>query len=700
MGYSRFDESQPILRDVAVASRAPGKKAIAETLDSAAQKALEVGGDLAKEASSSMYLASQANINELKINSLINMQQHPDHAEEFAKATATGIDSITSNAYVNKDDRSKLKYAASLTNDELLLKAGEITSRNSKIQAKALIYSNLPANLKILQDSAINNHELFAHTSEAMMNQWQGALKSEVVSGIEYANTMKTIGDIIDRATMLHRDIKNSPEGMSAVDYHKATGSILNTNTSDNSHEPINETTRYLQQNYSEEMDEKAAISDISQGKIPNPQLLMSLPKNAFKTVYYNMQGMIEAQSNIRAGEPMPQILSRVNELSSKDRVLNNRESGELQHYNYFISRMKAGDYVKIIADLPGGGAIAKNYTDNVNALDGLLRQAKDPEDIKRIQTQKFQNYNNYVNNNIALGESRHYPFPWVQPIPKEIVNSAQLGFEKDKDPYQTLRVLDMHSKWNQPYLAAAMKNTSQQETMQAVSLMRHANTGISESDQAKWIAANQDGRDFSLLKLGTKNEGMPEKLLLGKIVTGLAQTKILSYTGKQPTGDISTGYNQLSTNRNAGLLNSIVNRVKYEAMANQDYKLEKADVYIDKALSDVKKSYQIIQGTNYQFNKNEMPFNESDAPFVAEYALNEAYKNFHRGKSEAEFRLSLDRNPFTVTMTRDHRLIAMDNSGNVVFDQLYTNKILSSIRIQKKEEEKNNKKELPQVEF
>lgn len=703
MSNSRFirpDEEQPILRDIPLPSRVEGKNALANVFGEVSQKAFEVGGNLADEASSSMYLASQANIEELKNNALMSMQKNPEKAEEFATLAKSGINSVTDTAYVNKADRGKLKYIAQSTTDDLAFKASEVQLQNANLQAKALLFANLPTNLKTISSSAIKDPKLFQDSSESFVSQWNGALKSGIVTGIEYANAMKSLGVIIDRAQGIHELYKN-PEGTTANEFHKAIGSPLNTDTATHSNFPINENTNFLQAHISGEMDEQQVLADCSQGKLPDPETLMGLSDNAFKTSLFCMQGAQEAKANIDSHESFPDIFSRIDDLTQSGRVLSNQEKGELGFYKHYFGMLNNGKFSELMAETPLGGKIAQQYSQKSNALIELMSQTKDPNELAKLQSQSKNNYNSYVNDKIALGEAKKIPTKWIQPIDSNIIKPAQISFQNGQDPMQALKVLDMHNKMNQNYVASAMKTVQQQEVMHAVSLMRNVSNPITDSEAAKWITYNQEGKDFNLLKLATKDEGTTEKQIISKVTVGLVNSNILNFIGRLPSSNIESGYSQFGTDRNSAIVSMIVNRVKGDALEHNDFTVSNSDQYIEKAITELKKGYNIISGSNYQFNANDIPFDIQDAPFVSDYALDKAYKNFHVGKTEAEFRLSLDRNPFTVTMSRDHRLLVQDTIGNIVFDQLFTPVILSIIRNNKKKENESiPEKEMPKVEF
>lgn len=111
----QLEETQPILQAQGVASGAEGYEAFAKTLGGLAKNAAEQVETIEADKSNSMYLASQANVDDLKLSTQELIAKDPAHANDFIKTFKQSVEEVGSIAYVNKSDKKTPRiYSANI----------------------------------------------------------------------------------------------------------------------------------------------------------------------------------------------------------------------------------------------------------------------------------------------------------------------------------------------------------------------------------------------------------------------------------------------------------------------------------------------------------------------------------------------------------------------------------------------------------
>ena len=661
----QFEDTQPILKPVEVNSEAEGYEAFAKTLGSIAQSTGAKTEDLVSEQSNAMYMASASQMETAKTNAHIDMIKHPDQAENIAANSADTMDSITRNSFVNSQDRRKLKSLGADNFNAIRLKAAEVSYDQSQKAASIAYWDNYPVMMKGIQDALDTNDFKKAKTLEDSFHQ--ASLNAAQVGAItpeQFASVRKSNFDLYDRTQDLLK-MAGNPDGHTAAEYHAVAQSPFNTSNFDNVGFPVNPRTQYVTSSYNFDRSMAGQYAALYNDTPINFGVVAQSKDHEYDDFKMQMMGVNQVRGAIHSGMPFNQIDSRVKYLEGQPK-LSPSETGEVNYWKSFKNQLAHGDgYLNLMTQTSLGGQYAQEYNQTAVAIKNSGKSDSDKFNAIR------DNDNAFIGNMVSLGQSQKLDPNLIRPIPGQYVNEVQSAFAKDAPVAPALARISYIKPEYRAYLADTMAKPNQ---AMAVYL---AGTTFDKADptfQAQLLEANQDRDYSSLLKTGkdeTKNTNIWDDISSNANMKSLYQ-----YLGKLP-GGIGT---------QNGLRSAATNYVLYRAAKEGDVNLNGKAQYEQDFIDNVSKGFNMVEGNRYLFNGESLNLRKPDMDYIADYALSEAYRNIHQGRSEEEFQSYVDLNPLHATNTPDGRIVVIDKAGHAAvdikgqtaFDKPYTSDMLA----------------------
>lgn len=653
-----YSSNQPILTDTPIASAAKGSEALAQSFGEVAKSASEISADLEQDKSSAMYTQAVSNMQQVKNDAHIQMIQNPGHAQTIADNAKNSIQTINTSAYVNRGDRQRLGINSIDANDELELKAAQVTQEQNKLQGAYSFYASLPTTMQAYQDALIKNPDQAESIKNGMISTMHGLVMTGALTPHEAGSTIQTMGDLVGAAQDAHNVYGNS--AATAQDYHTTTSSPLNQSTQ-NAGAPINQNTQWLIDYHMQDTSLRGVLSDITNRTLPDPQTFMNLSDTDRQHAMLAINGTKVADGMINSGAPYPQISNAYNEMTQKGLKLGYQAEATKNALGMYVNNLKNGNFLQAISTTPAGGAIMQNYNNRQAAIQN------DPtlDDGQKAQM-SYWNKNNLVNKAASYGVATHTPSNLIQPIPKSDVAMMQSAFDTNGKPENLLGVLNDYSKDNKMWAANALKTPEQHLITQSIAM---AGDELPPQNSIDMIAANRKGMDYSKI---TDDKDVSDVALKGQIATALSdQTKFL--------------ITQYGVSDGIKLQNAMIDTstkfVKYQAAKNNDLTLSNATSYIHQAAAFYKESYPIQSGSNYAFNPRQVNLTSQQADALASYAIGEGHKHIQGDVSESQYRVAVYRgsNPLSMTISPTGHVIAQDSNGNIYFDKPFSPKLVSA---------------------
>lgn len=663
-----YASDQPILTDTPIADAAKGSEALAQSFGEVAKSASEISANLAEDKSSAMYTQAVSNMQQVKNDAHIQMIQNPGQAQTIADNAKNSIQAINTSAYVNQGDRNRLGLSTVDSNDELELKASQITFEQNKLQGAFSFYSSLPTTMQAYQDALIKNPDQAENIKNGMMSTLHGLVMTGALTPHEAGSTIQSMGDLVSAAQDVH-SVYGNPQA-SAQDYHTATSSPL-TQSTQNAGAPINQNTQWLIDYHSQDTSLRGVLSDITNRTLPDPQTFMNLTDTDRQHAMMAINGVKVADGMINSGAPYPVIANEYNNMTQKGLTLDYQTEATKNALGLYVNNLKNGNFLQAISATPAGGAIMQNYNNKQTAIQN------DPtlDDSQKAQM-TFWNKNNLINQAVSYGQATHMPTNLIQPIPKSDVAVMQSAFNINGKPEDLLGVLNSYSKDNKMWAANSLKSPDQHLIVQSIAM---AGDQLQPQNSIDMIAANRKGMDYSKI---SDERDVNDTNLKAQIASSLSdQTKFLITQYGAEDG----------IKLQKAMLDSSMNFVKYQAAKNNDLSLDHAQKYIDQAATFYKQAYQVESGTNYAFNPNQVNLTKTQADTLANYAIGQGRLKIQSDISPSQYERVKFRggNMLNVTISSTNHVIAQDSNGKIYFDKPYSLKLLADATQQQIEDTK-----------
>ena len=456
-----------------------------------------------------------------------------------------------------------------------------------------------------------------------------------------------------------------NPDGHTAADYHAVMQSPFESSNFNNVTYPVNTNTQHVATDYNFDRSMAGQYAALYEGRPINPGVVSMAQDHEFYDFTQQMAGVNRVKGQIQSGTPFSQIEDR-NKLLQGKAKLSPSETGEVNYWKSFKNQMQHGDgYLNLMTQTTLGGQYTQEYNQNAIAL----------RDSSKSDADKFtalrDNDNAYIGHMASLGQAQHVDSNYIRPIPSQYVNEVQVSFAKDAPVSQAIARISYIKPEYRAYLANTMQKPNQ---AMAVYL---SGTTLDKTDltfQTQLMEANQD-RDYSAL-LKTGKNSTEDANIWDDISSNRTMKDIFGYLGKLPGSD------QVQS----GLRKAATNYVLYRAAKDGDVNINGKSQYEQDFINNVGKGFNFVQGNSYTFEGNSLNLRKPDMDYIANYALSEAYRDIHQGRTEEEFQTYMDLHPLQVTNTPDGRIVVIDKSGHAaadtngkaVFDRPYTNDMLA----------------------
>lgn len=673
------ESEQPILNVQAVNSGAQGREELAKTLGNIGQEAGATAVQMASEESSSMYINSVANIEQLKKGAQIRTLNNLDNATQIAEQTSDAMGTVARDAYVNSKDRVKLKAYIEGAQDDVDLYAARIQAQQTQRSAAFTHFANFPDQLEAYHTALLHDPQKADQLHDAMLGSLRGLVSLGAITPEQAGSSIKLMQNVVDSAGNYYK-LAQMTGGANAEDYHTAHSTPLNSDPN-SPDAPINESTGWLVDHYTGDRSLQGVIADISNHMRPNADVFTALkPHEQQQAIEYTM-GVQRADGIINSGEPFNRIVNEHAELSQKGSELSYSDQAKRNTLGKYIEELKAGNFPKIMAQTPAGNAIYSDFNSANAAIPNL------PISDEQKTQLMLDNKNKFVNQSIAYGQGHHIPSQFIQPIPPTDMAQLQAGFQLNQDPNLVLQTIDQYSKMNRPYVAQAIKDPNQRMVVSALSMV---DQNISQIQKMDFVAANQTGRQYLSM---AEDKDSKDKSLINRIAANL-KPSLSVVNGIYNRGDAQTLQN--------AMLESTLKYAKYLAIKDGNVGEISGSTmkkYVDQASQIYSNSYRQQSGTNWMANSQQLPQPLSDAQLdiLADHVINEGYKYLKNGRGDAEYESSVGRNPLTMVVTPTGDLQAIDGYGKVYYSMPFTSNTLPYAAESKVAREKERKAILQQ---
>lgn len=661
----QLQDTQPVLNPVTINSKAEGHEAFAKTLGSLAASAEQKTEEIVEEQSNAMALQSMTQMQTAKVNSEIEMIKHPDQSGKIAAGTADVMNSITKNSFVNSKDRRKLQSIAADNFNDVRLKAAHVGYEQSQKSLSIAYWDNYPVVMKSIQDALDKQDFKTATTLENTFHQASlDAAKIGAISPEQFATIRKVNHELYTRTQgLLH--MAQNPEDHNAQTFHTVSQSPFSQGNYNNTGYPVNGHTQYVASSYNFDRTMSGQYANLYSDQPLNFGVIAQSTPHEYDEFKQQMMGVFQIKGAVHSGMPFSQIDERINNLSALPK-LSPMQEGEVKYWKAFKNNLAHGDgYLNMMTQTTLGG----QYTQEYNQTAVAIRDSGKTNEEKA--TAMRDNDNAYIGHMISLGQSQHVDPSYIHPIPGQWVNETQSSFAKDAPVLPALSRLAYLKPEYRAYLADAMSKPNQ---AMAVYLAGATLDKADPTFQANLLEANQN-RDYSAFLKSGKDETKDVNVWTD-ISTDPNIKSLLGYLSKLPGGtETLNGFKQTATNY-----------VLYRAAKEADVNLNGKSQYERDFVTNIAKGFDIVEGNRYVFNAASLNLREADMDYIADYALSEAYRSIHQGRSEAEFQSYVDLNPLHAINTPDGRIVVIDKAGNAAvdpdgraaFDHPYTSDMLA----------------------
>ena len=672
----KIRDAHPVLRSSPIATSAAGTQSIGRALGQFGKMLFEKAESIQTEESAAMYVQSRDQIEHTMNQARIGMVQNPGAAKKIAENSAFELDAIKKSAILNKKHHEQLSYDVRRSDDAINLEATKTSIHHSRKMGKFSFLSSFDTTLKAYQDALMTDHKQAEHMHDNMVSTIRGLVYTDVLSPHEGASALKSMSHITDSVNSYHQALSNLDENLNAEQINSAHASMLSTDTLKNAGMPVNQSTAYLYHDSLDDHSKEQAFADATLHKRPSIEAFLNMKPAAQDKWNMLWKGSSKALGLVNSGDSYFKVVDRLEELKAKGGDIGLIEKGEKGYLDYFVKRLENGEYLSVIAETPAGSAIiqefskdeAANYELNTNEEGNLT-----PDGQARLKNI----YNEMIDKTRTIGNAMHIPNQYINPFPESKVKEIESGFMREGNPSNTIQGLDYLNPINRAHMAMQMKNPNQQQAALTVGYLEGAKV---DAFRNKMIMYSQEvfGKDLSSLKIG-KEEGIPDPSL--RVLVEPYISEVAKYKARLPGGRIQSD----AFRKNA------MDYVRGESLANSDIAQKGAADYAKDFKENIDKAYQFITGTDFQFNKKDLPMvDESDANYLARYAKKEAVKLQRMRGNDAEI------DDLFVTVTPDRVVIVVDSNNTVMWHEEYQGTLLDHAKHKTKEEvDTENKKNL-----
>jgi hypothetical protein len=661
MAFTQLQQTQSVIREQQVASKARGSEAMAQAFGQVAQMAMKTSFSLAKEHSQAMFMHAAAQASDIQAQAQIDLIKNPGQADTIQKNAEASIKQAAQSP-MNSGDRAKFNYFVSQKQNAIKLQAARTDAHQSLLHNQANYTQSVKTLLSQYSDAM---HSQDFKSADILRNNILENGRNAIMSGATSPRAFENVIAGMDKLSSGAQDV------MSHLESGEATAAQANAVIS-NPLAPSNEEaskmiadsgTTVLHNHHVDSM----ASADLDQAIYANNlhdtrvfSTLLSQSPEKRQSSYEKINGSRMAYGVINSNPPFTHIQQRMVELNSNSNTTI-QEKAELHVFNNYIKDLKTNYWRTMSNTSMGFDATNQWIQDSSAATSGSSSQA---ELQNRLQAADQK----YIDSGIAMGEAQHMSTDLINPVIDSIVSAAQTSFLSGGDPAMLIDKMNYVKQNQRPYLAKQLANPTQ------AAIGRVVANGLGKDQrtdfQRDMILASQAGVDFSALNI--KEDG----------TTKLNDSTLRTYIHSA----IPDALSNLASQKNGvdlqgGLMKAGVNYIKYRALKDGDLTLKNIDQYTKDFESEMKKSYDLATGYNYSFNRSQVPLSDGEYETLANGAINDAIKDvrYHNQKWTDSDQLNYVGNTtFTASFSPENKIVVSDQANNIIFSTPYTDSYLN----------------------
>lgn len=659
-------EAYPVMDKTNVASAARGIEDIAQTLGKIADRSMVQATDYVTEASKSNLLQTHAMLQDVEAQSKIEMYRNPEHAVKIAENAESTVSKIKSAARLNREDRSQLDYMAKGATRGLSLTAAEKEISLTRERAKFNALSTLGDTLQSVRRDIFTNPEQADALIDAQYKSIAGLVSSGTITAVEAANIHKQFTAELDMARELVKGMRDGV--LSAADINTMHATAPGNVPLDNADLPIDHGTAMNTDHYFGQLNAHDLKAKMASGERLSPRALASIKSidKLDEALNYG-SGAARATGEINAGTSFVQLQHNLDDLKKKGKSLTLREQGYKDRLNnFFVDANKPGAYQNYIAGMPEGARAYHEFAQtqaliNSDVINGTPEQAAN---AKAIRTQ--DNYNNLITKAASIGVGMHYPDHLRQPIPLQILQPIQSGFDKGGDVISAIKNIQYLSPKNRVYAMNAFPGDyrKQQTVYEIGNLADKADAGflvnLLASQQVDSLGAKGQPKEGQqkFLQLEQGREGYSDKKLASLI--GPKINEVTTYLSHQPNGGALV----------SAKIDQALRYVKKVATDHNDANFEHVNEYINDFSKNMGLAYGVRTGFNFVMDTNSVPLDENEMQVLASHSLNDVRNKLLEYRTPQQVEHIFSVSPPIIVSSPGGRLMAVFPDGQAVPDK------------------------------
>lgn len=671
----QFEDEQPQLRVQGVRSKSAGYDAFGQFLGNLAESAVNQTLKLEEEQSNALAMQAQNDIATAQTKAKEEIIKNPNLSMQISKNYQDTINTITKNAYVNKQDRRQLEKLATTYNNNLDLTATESARRQMLLNTQTEVIKESSTAIMDIQrlymsgdiNGATDRQTTFSKTLDSALAI--GAIKPSTYQKLQDANHA-AINNAINAVRMMgHGDVRPK-------DYQKNNNTMLGEINNNKATIPSSSYTAYNQDHYNSETTYQKQASDITRlARITDGQAYLGLPAAKQQKLGYLWEGANDAYSSVVTNTDHLTLEKEFTDLKNKNQTgLSLQEEGKFKYLSNYFNRLENGEYLDVMRETSLGAKIEQEYINNNAAI--MASSDTDEEKAKKIRDNNESKRMDYIN----LGFSMHMNPKYIKGVTKDEIAPYEMGFQAGQDPNLVISNLRQTDPLLRPYVADAMQKQHQAATLL---VLGQAGENITQGYSRDMVMANQDGFDNRLIDVDKDSKTLSK--IRGAIVSNSKINDALRYYSQLPL-DQTKGQDLPD-----GLVDAFANTIILQAKRAGDYGVNQLDTYVNNAADQLAKATPIYTDVNMKINNATLKLADGDLKSLGNYITDQAYDKMRSqmGNDMAFYDL-YDRKPYMVVNTPNNMLvlvntvtgtIAMDKEGKPLFEQPYTDVLREAAR-------------------
>jgi hypothetical protein len=668
--FAQFQDAYPVMDEVPVESTAKGKSAFAEVFGDIEEKTANVAVALQKEQQDALTLTATDSLSKYKSQAQILMAQNPGMANEivnqFKSNTANLIQGLP------QKSRAKFQLAVDEAMGQTAVAAAKTDRKQFLLRTGVALDNTFPGALNAIRTST--DPKVKQQLINTLTSNITNAAMGGVISQGGYSKYMKQIHGIVDRDQKIQ---KWAIEGGATAAQAQAIYAADPTNsTLVQPNSPQDHNTKFMIDHYDHENTFESARADAVRGIYPDPNTLAKLPDKEFDTVHSIYVGALTEQGKFAANTHQTELETDLKNLKGQ-KDLSLTDQGRLSWLENHFNDQNNGKAYEQLTNTSAGATVLNNYNQKTSAINNAHydNEADRQQDLNNeLNIKRSQLISSFRASGVPIDKANIF-----SPTEQTFITDA---FKKDADVSPVISSLYAATPNQNYFFAKSAASPEQRSALFLAGLQRNAAPNNPPNNfQNDILSANQTGKDYSQLKPGDNNEKLNQ---ISSQIYGYIKPE-LQFIAMQPEGEANTGGDWAN-----GQVKALVNYVKYRATQAGDFDFSHMSTYVSDAVTNLKKSYNITSGFNYNYNINEVPqINDKNAQDVTNYLIDQQLKKAQDRYGDTKANAAMDIFALQGVNTKDGQIALVDPTGHVVHHEPITSTLLAAAKTHSKEIDK-----------